>query len=187
MKQISGFLILLGLVAAVPAFGEDSQIRELSSKVDEVTVYKDGALVVRNASFESEKEGSMTLVFQNLSPQVIDSTVRLSGEGTGKVSVKDIRVRRTSILSTNGRGDAEAEIQKIQDEINHIFWLVTFPVHPNVDTGDDVHGFLDLKQSIQRTIVEVNVVSADDRHDIHVALLGEVMRKFEKTDRMLRL
>ena len=99
------FLILL-LVFIFPLFVY-AQGLVVDSKINQVTVYTQGALVSRSAILKLTA-GPQTIVFDDIIPQIDENSLRVSGEGSAQVKIlgasfkKEFLKREYSYLKRGG-------------------------------------------------------------------------------------
>lgn len=85
------FLWLLGILCFNICFAHEG--RKVDSKVISATVFKDRAMVTREAELNLTK-GNHTIIFSNLTHDLQDETVRLSVTGVGITKILDVKVER---------------------------------------------------------------------------------------------
>jgi hypothetical protein len=95
--------VALVLAAAVPAAAADL---EVSSSIDMVTVYPDGATVTRILKADLSS-GDTTLIARDFPPTLDPASLRVEGEGTGRARSVPLVIRNWSAdwrrCATNAR------------------------------------------------------------------------------------
>ena len=81
-------LCLILIISAVNLFGQNEI--NLKSKVVDVTVFKDRALVTREANKNLSK-GEYVLVFSGMTQDLQDESVRISASGPGVIKILDVK------------------------------------------------------------------------------------------------
>ncbi len=106
-------LIVLSLVTSTARAAEVAA----PSKIVEVTVYQDRALVVREAEVELAK-GDNTLVFEGLPGALLEESLRGEGRGAAAVTLHGAELKKV-FTTENVNIDAariESELEKLRDE-----------------------------------------------------------------------
>ena len=104
MKKL--FFILV-LIIASPVFvcGQDIIA---DSKINQVTVYTQGALINRIASFKLN-DGTKKIIFPEIIPQIDENSLRVSGEGSAEVKILGASFKKEFLnevkRETSGRTD----------------------------------------------------------------------------------
>ena len=125
MKKI---LFILILIAASPLFASAQDIIA-DSKISQVTVYTQGALVNRIASLKLT-EGLQEIIFPGIIPQIDENSLRVSGEGSAQVKILGASLKKEFLK------DSPVErVKELQDQIQQI--------------DDDIRKFNDTKLVLQ--------------------------------------
>jgi len=111
--------ILLSLVffsMSVYSFAQDIIA---DSKINQVTVYTQGALVNRTASFKLN-EGTQKIIFPDIIPQIDENSLRVSGEGSAEVKILGASFKKEFLKESPVEKikQLQDEIQQINDDIN---------------------------------------------------------------------
>ncbi len=106
------FALLLAAIAA------DAQTNNVATKIDDVTVYRNGALVTRSGSI-SLKKGDNTLYLNNLSTELDPNTLRI---GIENKNVKILSVKHEIEIVDNDKAQKQStaddkRIEVLQDSI----------------------------------------------------------------------
>ena len=93
---------------------------KLSSRIAAVTVYEDRAIVTRSGEI-SLRPGTHTLSFENLPVDLIDQSVRVSGEAEG-AKILDVRVETTFLdtIPEERIQTLQARVQELQAQVNEL-------------------------------------------------------------------
>ena len=111
MKSISFLLILLIVTFS---FGQD--IKEVNSKVIEATVFKDRAMITREAAVNLAK-GIHTIIFTNITSDLRDESIRVSGTGPGELKILEVQIERkfTSDIQEDSKKAINEKINGLKD------------------------------------------------------------------------
>ncbi len=101
-KTIVTILVLLGLIST----GLPQEIKTLDSRVTSATVFTNRAMVVREATVNLSP-GLQQLSMSNLTQDLLDESVRISGKGTADVKIVDVKVET----------EYTAEIQQLETKL----------------------------------------------------------------------
>jgi uncharacterized protein (TIGR02231 family) len=117
MKRL--FFILV-LIIATPLFVCAQEIIA-DSKINQVTVYAQGALVNRTASFKLNA-GTQKIIFPDILPQIDENSLRVSGEGSAEVKILGASFKKEFLTKSPVEeiSQLQDEIQQISDEINKL-------------------------------------------------------------------
>ncbi len=88
MKRILLVWIILGL-----GFCYGQEDKKVDSKVISAIVFKDRAMVTRQAKLDLPK-GKHKIIFSNLTTDLQDESVRVSANGPGVIKILDMKVER---------------------------------------------------------------------------------------------
>lgn len=116
MKYLKTISIALLLLITITGVGWASMLTP-SSRITEVTVYPDRALIKKVARIDL-KPGSHTVVLAPLPAALIDSTVQIGGRGTAAVSVLSVLVSSKPVIEAPNEKikELKAKIQALVDE-----------------------------------------------------------------------
>src|SRR5450759_2275831 len=117
MMNLKIYCALTGIVAASAFCAE---VKIVPSSVTAVTVYTDRAAVTRMGHI-SLQSGNYLLSFNNLPVNILDQSVRVSGEAVG-AKILDVRVE-TAYLDTIPEERIRAfqtKVQELQAQVNEI-------------------------------------------------------------------
>ena len=84
------------------------------SKINQVTVYTQGALVSRSASFNLS-QGTQKIIFPNIVPQIDENSLRVSGEGSAEVKILSASFKKEFLKESSAD-----KVRQLQDEIQLI-------------------------------------------------------------------
>ncbi|MEM7037076.1 MAG: mucoidy inhibitor MuiA family protein, partial [Bacteroidota bacterium] len=99
---------------------------QLESKVTAVTVYTDRAMITRTAAGKIEA-GATSVDLTNLPPNVLEDSVRISGEGTARILISDFKLRDQFLSEVpesklrellEAKKQLDAEIQALTDRVD---------------------------------------------------------------------
>lgn len=115
MKKL--FFILV-LIMATPLFVCAQDILA-DSKINQVTVYSQSALINRIASFKLS-EGIQKIVFPDIIPQIDENSLRVSGEGSAEVKILGASFKKEFLKEspTEKIKQLQDDIQQTSDDIN---------------------------------------------------------------------
>ncbi|NVN98311.1 MAG: mucoidy inhibitor MuiA family protein [Geobacteraceae bacterium] len=119
MKKTVFAVLLLGFLSTVSS----AQARQIiaESRVSDVTVYGDRAMVKRTASVKLEK-GENVVVFEGIPLQVSEDTLRAEGRGAANARIEGLAIK-TVYLENNSEKwirDLEIEIQTLERSVKKI-------------------------------------------------------------------
>jgi uncharacterized protein (TIGR02231 family) len=100
---------LSALCASVPALAADI---EAASRIDAVTVYPDGATVERVAEADAPA-GDSRMIFRGLPPGLDPATLRVRGEGEGRVLLGAVDVKKAPAA---GESAFDKQMKTLRDE-----------------------------------------------------------------------
>src|SRR5262245_20933455 len=103
---------VIALMTAVPAFGAEL---ETASRIDNVTVYPDGATVTRMIRAELPA-GDTTVVLRDFPPGLDVSSLRVEGDAQARLSIGSIDARPPRIDRAPVNPALEARIETLKDE-----------------------------------------------------------------------
>ena len=114
MKKL--FLILL-LIFVSPLFVH-AQDLVADSKINQVTVYTQGALVNRAATVKLT-EGPEKIIFSDIIPQIDENSLRVSGEGSAQVKILGASFKKEFLKDSPDERvkELQEQMQKINDDI----------------------------------------------------------------------
>jgi uncharacterized protein (TIGR02231 family) len=104
--------VALVLAAAVPAAAADL---EVSSSIDMVTVYPDGATVTRILKADLSS-GDTTLIARDFPPTLDPASLRVEGEGTGRITIGSIDARPPRAERPPSHPELERRLEALRDE-----------------------------------------------------------------------
>ncbi|MEI8345026.1 MAG: mucoidy inhibitor MuiA family protein, partial [Candidatus Omnitrophota bacterium] len=117
---------ILAAFAALGTFGfmlAGAQAAELTavSKITQVTVYQDRALVVRECAVDLT-EGPNTVAFENLPSALIEDSLRAEGQGASRVTINGVELKKkfgTEEADPNA-ARISAELEKLQNDMQEL-------------------------------------------------------------------
>lgn len=116
MKKIStgAFFIILGLFVCGYVSAQDI---ETESKINQVTVYPDSALLTRVASLKAAA-GRHKVIFPEIIPEIDENSLRVSFSADAQVKILGTFVKKEFLKEEPGERlrQLQEEIQKLQDE-----------------------------------------------------------------------
>jgi len=91
------------------------------SKINQVTVYTQGALVNRIATLKLG-EGAQKIIFPDIIPQIDENSLRVSGEGSAQVKILGASFKKEFLKESPAEKvkQLQEEIQQVNDEINKL-------------------------------------------------------------------
>jgi uncharacterized protein DUF4139/uncharacterized protein DUF4140 len=113
---------LIVIIALCTTFLFAEKNINVESKVIDVTVFKDRALVTREAKKKLSK-GDHILVFSGMTQDLQDESVRISAKGTGIVKILDVKVERKFVTEnqTENIEELEAKIENLKQQLQVSF------------------------------------------------------------------
>ncbi|MFB3919098.1 MAG: mucoidy inhibitor MuiA family protein [Candidatus Velamenicoccus archaeovorus] len=110
------FIVALSLVAACPVFAKD-----VDSRISQVTVYPDSALITRVGTVELAV-GAQEISFADIVPDIDEDSLKVSGKGTASVKIMGARVKKEFLQEAAGTRvkELEQQIQAAADELRKI-------------------------------------------------------------------
>jgi len=116
MKRVVNIFLVFGLILFI-SYVSASEI-EVESKITQLTVYPDSALVERLASLKLNP-GEYEIIFPNIIPEVDENSLRVSAFGTAEVKLFGVKVKREFLeeVPSEKIKQLKDEIQKLEDEI----------------------------------------------------------------------
>lgn len=115
-KVIISFMIVLSLVLSLTACIFASEIIA-DSRITEVTVYSDSALISRIASLKLNP-GEYKVIFPSIIPEIDENSLRVSGDGNAEFKLFGAQVKKEFLeeLPQEKVKQLQDEIQKLEDE-----------------------------------------------------------------------
>lgn len=91
------------------------------SKINQVTVYTQGALINRVASFKLS-EGTQNIIFPDIIPQIDENSLRVSGEGSAEVKILGASFKKEFLKESPAEKikQLQDDIQQTNDDINKL-------------------------------------------------------------------
>ncbi len=119
MKKTAFVALCLVLVSVASAVQAGQIIAE--SRISEVTVFNDRAMVKRAATVKLEK-GENVVVFEGLPLQVSEDTLRAEGKGTTVARIEGLAIRTVFLENSSEKRirDIEGEIQTLERSVKRI-------------------------------------------------------------------
>lgn len=119
MKKSMVIFSILGLILC-GNFVFSSEI-EVESRISEVTVYPDSALISRLATLKLNA-GEYKIVFSNIIPEVDENSLRVSGKGTATFKLFGAQLKREFLeeVPSEKIKQLKDQIQKLEDEIKRL-------------------------------------------------------------------
>jgi len=117
MNRILRQLFFLNLVLLVSGYVFASEM-EVESKISEVCVFPDSALITRTTSIKL-KPGNYTIVFSGIIPEIDENSLRVSATGEAEVKLFGAELKREYLeqVPSETIKQLRDEIQKLEDEI----------------------------------------------------------------------
>jgi uncharacterized protein (TIGR02231 family) len=111
MKRI---VLLFFVIHSIDVHGQ--AVRNVDSKVTSVTVFRNRALVTREASL-SLAQGKHEIVLSALPSDLLDESVRVSGTGSAKVRILDVKIETEHTAAIQDR-----EVKTLQQKLDSLQW-----------------------------------------------------------------
>jgi len=113
IKKIFKYLIFILLISNLYSFEIVTK-----SKISEVVVYPDSALITRVASVEL-KTGDYQVIFPDIIPEIDENSLRVSASGDAKVKLFSVELKKEYLeeVPSEKIKQLKNEIQKLEDEI----------------------------------------------------------------------
>ena len=105
-------VLLAGIAPLLPVCAFAADI-DLASQIGEVTVYPDGASVVRTAPLRLPA-GASTVIFRNLSPSIDPASIRVEGEASARLAIGAVDVR---LVPAGPEAAANPELERRIDDL----------------------------------------------------------------------
>ncbi|MEJ2545339.1 MAG: mucoidy inhibitor MuiA family protein [Calditrichaceae bacterium] len=177
MKTIS--YILIFLIVEI-SFGQD--VKKVDSKVIEATVFKDRAMVTREATVNLPK-GIHTVLFTNITSDLQDESIRVSGTGPGELKILEVQIERkfTSDIQNDRRKTLNEKIDV----------SVKVRICSSIKTWTDMLNFVDSNLSqIYTDLRKQSAIKQDIEQQIRTLTLtlnqaGDLKRKDYKNIRVI--
>lgn len=116
MKKILAIFLAAGffLSGFVYTFAQDA---EADSKISEVTVYPDSALITRAASLKLDA-GERKVIFSNIIPELDENSLKVSGAGSAEFKILGAKLKKEFLKEAPAERvkQLQEEIQKLEDE-----------------------------------------------------------------------
>jgi hypothetical protein len=93
MKQFISLAVSFIIIFSIFSFGQE--IKEIKSNIVSATVFSNRAMVTREGNVNLPG-GKFQLAISGLPVELIDESVRVSGEGTAKVKISDVKKGRSN-------------------------------------------------------------------------------------------
>ncbi len=113
MKRIMLVVPLLLCIFSSPVSAERVE-KQIASEVTSVTLYPQNALITRTADVKL-RVGSYKLVITGLPVDLMDESIRAEGQGTAKIDIGEIGVRKAFLEKAH-----QEEISKLEGEIQEL-------------------------------------------------------------------
>jgi len=112
------FLLVVLFSTSIYSFAQDIVA---DSKINQVTVYTQGALINRLATFKLT-EGTQKIVFPDIIPQIDENSLRVSGEGSAEVKILGAAFKKEFLKESSSEKvkQLQEEIQQVSDDINKL-------------------------------------------------------------------
>jgi uncharacterized protein (TIGR02231 family) len=116
MKKMGSIVLVFGLILFC-GYVFASEI-EVESRISEVTVYPDSALLSRVANLKLNP-GEYKVIFSNIIPEVDENSLRVSAQGTTEVKLFGAQVKKEFLEEAPSERikQLKDEIQKLEDDI----------------------------------------------------------------------
>jgi uncharacterized protein (TIGR02231 family) len=118
VKQIVVVVLLFAVLGVRAGYAAEVSAE---SRIDAVTVFPQGAEVMRVAKVQLEK-GEHTILFQDLPAGAVEGSIRVEGSATGKLEIGSVDTRRVFVPRADAQAAAteqrqiEVEIEQMRDE-----------------------------------------------------------------------
>ncbi len=109
-KTISVFVFTI--MFPVFVFAQDLAVAD--SRINQVTVYTQGALISRSAALKLS-EGAQRVVLPEIIPQVDENSLRVSGEGSAQVKILGAYFKKEFLKES-----ADTKVKELQDKIQEL-------------------------------------------------------------------
>ncbi|MEM9985608.1 MAG: mucoidy inhibitor MuiA family protein, partial [Bacteroidota bacterium] len=150
MKFKLPLALVFALVGLIPIFAQSE--KEITSKIEAVTVYRDRAQVSRSASIDA-KAGDNVLVFSGLSQYILPNSINVRGQGSG--IIQSVR-HRVNYLN---RTQVPEKVQKLRDQIEGLqAEQVQLSDERFINQSEEKLLLLNQKLSSEQTGVDVNAL-----------------------------
>lgn len=116
MKKIILLFVSGACLLLLPVYNAFSETQQAPSRITEITVYPDAAVISRTAALNLET-GQQQVVFSDIIPEVDDNSLKVSGSGTAEVKILGAQVKREYLTEQPAEKarQLQEEIQKLQD------------------------------------------------------------------------
>ncbi|MBX7224457.1 MAG: mucoidy inhibitor MuiA family protein [Chitinophagales bacterium] len=186
MKQIALPIIFMMLVQMVIA---QTPVKEVGSKIEQVTIFLNGAQIYRTGSSTLFK-GRNELIFKNISPNIDKESIQLKGEG--KFTIVSVS-QRYNYLEESTSKESVKELQKKIEEteakmeeiniMNEVYKAEEMMLTKNQEITGNISGVkaADLKESIdfqRQRVTEVKTKILENNRNL--VQLTEDIQKYSK-------
>ena len=115
MRRITACIIGIVLVSFAYAFASEIVV---DSRISEVTVYPQAALITRTAKLQLDP-GSQDVVFSNIVPEIDEDSLRVSTFNTDEVKILGAKVKKEFLKEEASPRvkELQASIQKLEDTL----------------------------------------------------------------------
>ncbi len=155
-------LYIIFILIANQVFAEDDNTLELSTQIDQVTVFLKGAQITRNGKIQM-KPGRKTLIMKNLSPYIESKSIQVKGTG------------EFTILSVNHSFNYLDELtndQKVDSLIK---------ITQNLESEIMVHKYREVVLSEKLSLLNVNKKMGNELSHVTVDDLKNAIEFYDKT------
>ena len=116
MKKIILLFLSCACLLLLPVYNAFSETQQAPSRITEITVYPDAAVISRTAALNLET-GQQQVVFSDIIPEVDDNSLKVSGSGTAEVKILGAQVKREYLTEQPAEKARQLleQIQGLQD------------------------------------------------------------------------
>ncbi len=153
---------MVGLIVTSVVAAQNSEEKDIVSKINQVTVFLDGAQIYRSAETQLN-QGKSVLVFKNLSPYIDQNSIQVEGDGA------------FIILSVNPRMNfmdpmqETSEVKSLKDKIREL--------NDKKDIESARITLLEKKQAL----IDANRVFTSNQHTISPEVLAQLTNNYMKS------
>ena len=117
MKRIVGLVLVMGLILFLSASVAFTSEIAADSRLTEVMIYPDSALITRVASLKLNT-GEQKIIFANIIPEIDENSLRVSGGGSAEIKILGAQVKKEFLeeMPAEKVKQLREEIQKLRDE-----------------------------------------------------------------------
>lgn len=111
-QNVMGTIVIIALTVLMPVDALQAGTKEIKavSTIDAVTVFPEHANVER-VSKHTLEPGLYTLAFSHIPTDIVDSSIRVSGKGTAKATILNVKVEKIYLAESS-----QKNIRELEDE-----------------------------------------------------------------------